>query len=135
MRSRSVFVNFGLVLFVLICAFTFLACNNPIVEKWWAEDKCPCSGLSKCPCTGDPGCTCSEPSEPVISGGGSGDNFAFVIFDTNGGTPQPKALKITWGGVVGRLRPINRGNNGFLGWFDENGNLWDIETRQVKKTD
>jgi len=29
--------------------------------------------------------------------------------------------------VVGRLRLVSRGNNGFLGWFDENGNPWDVE--------
>jgi len=37
--------------------------------------------------------------------------------------------------VVGRLRLVSRGNNGSLGWFDENGNPWDVETRQVKNTD
>jgi len=134
MKNCNIKIVFALI--ILLCA-CFVTCNNPIIEKWWAEDEttgCSCSGTSVCGCTGDSVCNCSNP-DVIISGGGGGDNFAFVVFDTNGGTPQPKALKITWGGVVGRLRPINRGNNGFLGWFDENGNLWDIETRQVKKTD
>jgi len=112
--------NIILVLLILLCV-CFITCGNPIMDKWWPEEK---------PVTDN------EPDiiEPGVTGG-SGDNFAMVIFNTDGGIPQPKALKITWDGVVGRLRPVSRGFNGFLGWFDENGNPWDVETRQVKRTD
>jgi len=101
---------------VLLCA-CFVVCHNPVMEKWWPED----------PVKGD--------NQNAGDAGKSGDNFAVVIFDTNGGTPQPKALKIAWGGTVGRLRPISRGTDGFFGWLDEKGELWDVETRQVKETD
>ena len=109
--------NIILVLLILLCV-CFITCGNPIMDKWWPDT------LDKN----------NDTTVPVPSGG-SGDNFAMVIFNTDGGIPQPKALKITWGGVVGRLRPISRGNNGFLGWFDESGNPWDVETRQVSKAD
>ena len=91
------------------------------MEGWWPAEKDSVNG--------------SDIIEEIGGNGGSGDNFALVIFDTNGGTPQPKALKIAWGGMVGRLRPVNRVNNGFLGWFDEKGDLWDVETRPVKEED
>ncbi|MCL2180290.1 MAG: InlB B-repeat-containing protein, partial [Treponema sp.] len=78
-------------------------------------------------------CSCSE-SETEYPGG-SGENFGIVVFNTDGGTPQPRGIKVEWGNVVGRLRPISRDTDGFLGWFDENGNPWDVETREVNSED
>ena len=113
------YLVFGLMLLICAC---FVTCKNPIMERWWPE---PAAQENNSP--------------PVVPGdggtGGSGENFGVVVFDTDGGTPQPKALKIVWGNVVGRLRPISRANDGLLGWFDERGNPWDIETREVAKTD
>ncbi|MCL2264528.1 MAG: InlB B-repeat-containing protein [Treponema sp.] len=109
-RDISVFI-------ILICIFA-AACYNPIMETWWEE------GNQR---QGQP----SGTSFP----GSSGDNFGVVVFDANGGTPQPKAIKVAWGSTIGRLRPISKGNDGFIGWFDENGDPWDVETREVKKED
>jgi uncharacterized repeat protein (TIGR02543 family) len=103
------------VLTVLLCA-GFLTCQNSIMEKWWND------GSNNTPI-------------PIPGPGGSGENFGIVVFDTDGGTPQPLSIKIAWGGTVGRLRPVSRGNDGFLGWFDENGIEWPIETREVTKDD
>ncbi|MCL2245411.1 MAG: SUMF1/EgtB/PvdO family nonheme iron enzyme [Treponema sp.] len=104
-------------IFAFFCLF-LTTCQNPIMDKWWPEER---------PVT-------ESGREPDVSGG-SGDNFAMVVFNTDGGTPQPRAIKVAWGGVVGRLRPISRSNDGFLGWFDEKGNLWDVETRTVTQAD
>ena len=91
------------------------------MDKWWPEPDI------------------EKGSDPIDIKGGSGDNFAIVIFDTDGGSNEdgsiPHYMKVAFGGTVGRLRPISRGTDGFLGWYDENGNLWDIETRKVTKND
>jgi len=113
-------IYFGLALSALVFASAFFAaCHNPIVERWWAEDPVP------------------PPTEIIVdgNGGGSGHNFAAVVFIAAGGVPAPQALNIAWGGVIGRLRPMSNPPLGFLGWFDENGNLWDVETRQVSESD
>ena len=114
--ARKYLAIFGLLILLLAC---FVTCRNSIMEKWWLED--------------------DNTSEPVyqdpVNPGGSGDNFGVVIFDTDGGIPQPKAIKIAWGSVVGRLRPISRGIDGYIGWFDEKGNPWDVETRKINETD
>ena len=73
--------------------------------------------------------------EPGPDPGASGDNFGVVVFDTVGGIPQPKAVKVEWGGTVGRLRPISRTGYGFIGWIDETGYPWDVETHEVKPED
>ena len=104
------------VLVILLCTF-FATCHNPIMERWWDDSPPPISGPSN------------------GGSGGSGENFGAVRFNTNGGDPQPQELKIAWGGTVGRLRPITRGNDGFIGWFDERGEVWDVETRQVSALD
>jgi len=67
--------------------------------------------------------------------GGSGDNFGVIIFDTDGGYPQPNAVKIEWDNLLGRVQPVNKTGYGFAGWVDENGDPWDIETRKVKPED
>jgi len=90
------------------------SCHNPVMERWWD----------------DPPTVFTPP--PV---GGRGENFGVVIFNTNGGSPHPQALTILWGGIVGRLRPLSRGGDGFIGWFDERGEPWDVETRQVRSRD
>ena len=101
---------------ILLCVF-FATCHNPIMERLWDDGSPSVSG-------------------PVTGGyGGSGENFGAVRFNTNGGAPQPQELKIAWGSIVGRLRPISRGNDGFIGWFDELGDVWDVETRQVGAQD
>jgi len=105
---------------VFVCTL-FAACKNPIIERWWGDDQ----------------------NQRVLTpeegggngGGGSGANFAVVVFDADGGIPGPRALNISWGGVIGRLRPMARGAYGFMGWFDENNRLWDVETRPVTKDD
>ena len=91
------------------------------MAKWWPEP-------------GDTGL--AQGSSIAPSGpGGAGENFGVVVFDTDGGTPQPKALKISWDSVVGRLRPISRGSDAFIRWVDEKGLPWNVETREVKKAD
>ena len=94
-----------------LCAF-FTTCHNPLIDRWWDD---------------------ALPAPPGISG--SGENFGVVTFNTNGGSPHPQPLRIVWGGTVGRLRPLSRGNDGFIGWFDERGELWDVETRQISRED
>jgi len=128
-------LKIGLCLIPLLCA-GFVMCHNEIIDKWW-DDKaaCQCTGNTECTCTGSPGCNCPPQAGTDGESEGSGDNFGVVIFDTDGGTPQPKAIRLAWGSAVGRLRPISRGNDGFIGWFDENGESWDIETRPVTKED
>ena len=105
------------ILLGVLCALV-ITCRNPIMEKWWEEKQHP-----------------KSQSSSDLANGGSGDNYGVVVFNTDGGTPQPKALSIAWGSVIGRLRPISRGTDGFIGWHDENGDLWDVETRTVEKDD
>jgi len=110
--------------FLAVFAYAFIAgCSNPIVEKWWES----------------PTDTTRNPGDQIVDGGGggggSGANFGAVVFDADGGIPTPKALHISWGGTVGRLRPVLNGTQGFVGWFDENDHLWDVETRPVKPED
>ncbi|MCL2557814.1 MAG: SUMF1/EgtB/PvdO family nonheme iron enzyme [Treponema sp.] len=99
-----------------LAAFTalFLAtCYNPVMETWWPEPRDGGGGAD----------------------GGRGANFGVVRFDAAGGNPVPQDLRIAWGSAVGRLRPIERGSDGFLGWFDENGNIWNTENRPVLAED
>ena len=114
MIVRKYLAIFGLMILLPAC---FLTCRNTIIEKWWPVPDSPADT------SGSQGT------------GGSGDNFGVVIFDADGGIPQPKAIKLAWGSVVGRLRPISRGIYGYVGWFDENGNPWDLETRAVTQAD
>jgi len=102
-------------IFAFFCLF-LTTCQNPIMDRWWPDPD-------------------DRQIEETPSSGGSGDNFGVVVFDTDGGTPQPRGLKIAWGGTVGRLRPISRGTDGFLGWFDETGAPWNVETRAVNQAD
>ena len=113
--------NFGIVMGLFaVSAFAVLAgCTNPIIETWWAEDP---AGTERGP-------------DAEIGVGGSGANFGLVVFDADGGIPGPRALQIAWDGTIGRLRPVERNSFGFVGWFDENGDPWDTETRQVKPGD
>ena len=101
---------------IILTGACFTACHNSWIEPWWTEEN-----IVFVP--------------EIAAPDGSGDNFGVVIFDTDGGTPQPKAIKIVWGSTVGRLRPVVRGTDGFAGWFDENGNEWDIESRSITKAD
>ncbi|MCL2833844.1 MAG: InlB B-repeat-containing protein [Treponema sp.] len=113
MKKRS----FILVLGLILLAIGFLAtCNNPIMEKWW------------------PGKDITQINNKTDTGGGGG-NFGIVRFNTLGGSPQPQDLQIAWGSTVGRLRPLSRPGYGFGGWLDEFGNLWDVETTPVEKSD
>ena len=100
---------------ILLISFGFSACQNSIMEGWWPAERD------------------SVNEETEI--GGSGENFGVVVFDSKGGDPQPKAIKILWGSVVGRLRPVNNDNYGFMGWYDEDNILWDVETRQIMPQD
>jgi len=106
MKNRNIKLVFSLI--ILICGF-FATCYNPIMETWWPDDK----------------------GNTIIPDDKSGVNFGVVTFDTVGGTPRPQDLKIAWGSIVGRLRPIERGTDGFVGWFDERDKPWDVEIRQV----
>jgi len=112
----------SLIVFILILVLgvSFISCKNSWMSDWWPEETIP---------------VIIVPVKPVGPSGGSGDNFAVVVFDADGGTPQPKSVKVAWGETVGRLRPISRETYGFLGWFDENGGQWDVETRIVTKFD
>jgi len=82
------------------------------MDKWWPE-------------------TLEDNSGTEISG----DNFAMVVFDTDGGVVEdgskPQYMRVAYGGIVGRLRPLTRGTDGFLGWFDSKGKIWDVEERIV----
>jgi len=107
-----------------IASTMIVACHNQVIEKWWGDNQGEAIWI-------DGG-----------GGGGTGDgavgggaNFGSVVFDASGGVPNPKALHIAWGNTIGRLRPMSRDVQGFLGWFDENGNLWDLEARPVKPED
>ena len=121
MRNRNIKFVVGL---LAIAGTFFVACHNPIIERWWGDDPKP---------------DVFKPGNGSDGGGGesggSGANFGAVVFDADGGTPSPRSLHITWGGTVGRLRPVERGTYGFMGWFDENDHPWDVETRQVRPED
>ncbi|MDR0513084.1 MAG: InlB B-repeat-containing protein, partial [Treponema sp.] len=69
--------------------------------------------------------------------GTSGANFGVVFLDANGGSPQPEPQRVLWGRTLQRLRSINHPNSafGFGGWFDENGNEWDLINRPVTPRD
>ena len=133
MKNCNIKLFFCLIITFCAC---FLTCQNPIIEKWWTDggktvvSECPCTGAGECACNCSSGCNCTGGEI-----GGSGETFGVVVFNADGGTPQPKALKIAWNSAVGRLRPISKAANGFLGWYDENNTLWDVETRLVKKED
>jgi len=116
-RNVNTKIVFCLAMFT--CVF-LVACHNSIMERWWADDRVACGG--------------TEPAIPSESGG-SGANFGVARFNTDGGLPNPKDINIAWGNVVGRLRPMERGSDGFVGWFDENDNPWDVETRPVRPED
>jgi len=108
MKNKNKKLFFG---FFLILSFVFSACINPIMGTWWPEN---------------------QVKEPDAV-------FAIIHFDTAGGVTSdgavPQDLKIVWYESIGRLRPIEKAGFGFAGWFDERGNLWDIDTRQVKPQD
>jgi len=107
-------------LIVFICAFS-AACSNSIMEKWWHEDS---------PSRSTP---TAAPRPPDVSG----VNFGVVFLDGKGGTPQPQPFRVLWDNKVPRVRVIEPPNPtfGFAGWFDENGNKWDMDTRTVKPED
>ena len=109
---------------LIITGVLFLACDNPFFpgkKKDHKEEYTP---------------------YPGNGGGGNGGvdsnavkNFGVVRFVTDGGTPQPLDMFILWGRTIGRLRPVSRGTDGFIGWFDEKGNPWDIAKRPVLRED
>ena len=98
----------------------FEACHNPIMQKWWDDPA-------------------SSRNTRVSPTGRSGANFGFVVFDADGGTPQPQPLRVLWGNSIPRLRAMQKividTPYGFVGWFDERGELWNIETRQLRQED
>ncbi|MCL2374698.1 MAG: InlB B-repeat-containing protein, partial [Treponema sp.] len=100
---------------LLLCV-VFATCQNPIMERWW-EDR--------------------PRTSPSTGTGGSGVNFAVVFLDANGGSPQPEPLRVLWGSQIPRLRSITHPNPvyGFGGWIDENGAVWDMNTRAVRHAD
>ena len=114
-------LNTGFI-FVLsaLISVSFTTCHNEWIQPWWEDDNRTIP---------------ADTGTETETGGGSGENFGVVVFDTDGGTPQPKALRIVWDSVVGRLRPINMPDYGFVGWYDENDALWDVETRPVTRQD
>ncbi|MCL2245270.1 MAG: SUMF1/EgtB/PvdO family nonheme iron enzyme [Treponema sp.] len=76
----------------------------------------------------------------------SGANFAVVYMDLNGGqtaggTPGLKStmepFRVLYDNKIPRVRPITHPDVslGFAGWIDERGNLWNMETRAVKRED
>ena len=116
MPSKKTIVKPAMGLLALACA-VLAACHNPIMERWWGDS--PKGPVSE------------QPS----GGRGSGANFGTLRFDTDGGFPQPRNLDIVWGNVAGRLRPMERGTDGFMGWVDESDNPWDVETRAIRPED
>jgi len=120
MKSRNNKFGPGLALPAIALACALLAaCQNPIIERWWGDD--PGAGAPL--------------AEESGEGGGSGHNFAAVVFYAAGGVPAPQALNIAWGSAIGRLRPMSQPSTGFMGWFDENGDQWDVERRAVERGD
>ena len=112
-NKKAVFV-----LLALTCVLIF-ACYNPIMEKWWGtpeEETVP---------------------EQVEETNGSGVNFIYVFFDSNGGDPQPKPFRVLYGDLVPRIRAVTNLNPslGLEGWVDEYGNFWDLDNRKVKQGD
>ena len=115
MKNNKILV---FILLVLISA-GFTACHNSIMDKWWPE-----------------------PLPKFAETGTSGSNFGVVRFNLgfvpnpllNEG-PQPENLSIVYESKIGRLRPISRNGWGFVGWFDEKGKEWNVETRPVKPED
>jgi len=68
----------------------------------------------------------------------SGVNFGVVVFDVGDAIlPHPLPVRVLWGNIVPRIRAVTHTNPalGFAGWFDERGNPWDLETRQVRPQD
>ena len=121
MKKIYILSIIGLVL--LACA-SLVTCNNPIMAKWW------------------PGPGSTEAKNSGSDSGGRGVNFGVIHFNLDfvpnvllEEGPQPKDLNIAWDGVIGRLRPVTRTGYGFTGWYDENGLIWDVETRPVLETD
>ena len=106
-------VIFGLLTLLCVC---FAACENPIMRTWWPEG--------------------NDQQR-------SGDNFAVVVFNTDGGTAEdgsvPLPVRVLWDNTIPRVRALGKSVNGtdygFAGWSDERGNLWDINTRPVKPED
>jgi len=122
------FIFVSILALICLCLST---CNNPLMETWWSEKEggCPCTGDQICKCTGDSTCKCSQKS---------GANFAVVFFHSNGGTPQPIPFRVLYGNKIPRIRAITHLDAalyGFGGWIDENGKIWDMDTRTVKKED
>jgi uncharacterized repeat protein (TIGR02543 family) len=117
MKNSNIKLGFCFLIFICFC---FTACHNPVMEKWWQDNEVINISIS-----GGGG---------VVTGG-SGANFCVVVFDAAGGAPEPQPLRIAHGGVIGRLRPLERTSYAFDGWFDERGNRWDVETRQVRPAD
>ena len=116
MKKRNIVFIFSLIWILLA------ACRNPIMETWWDIENRTVP--------------ISDGSHGGGESGGSGVNFAFVVFNTAGGNPQPEPLRVLWGNTIPRLRAVTRtGDFGFAGWVDENGDPWDIETRVVKEED
>jgi len=114
MKKRRILLFFGVALSAVVL---FEACRNPIMERWWEERE----------------------HSPTTPEGKSGANFGFVFFDANGGEPQPRPLRVLYGNQIPRLRAmtniVNGRHQGFAGWFDEQGNQWNFETRQLRKED
>ncbi|MCL2609015.1 MAG: SUMF1/EgtB/PvdO family nonheme iron enzyme [Treponema sp.] len=106
-----------LLILLAVASVAFTTCYNPIMERWWEEGER------------------WYPRPPGNGNGGGGANFGVVRFDSSGGSPEPRDLPIAWGGVVGRLLPMTRGNDGFVGWFDENDRIWQVESRGVRPED
>jgi len=95
---------------IISLSFCFTTCYNPLMETWW-----PSGTMER-----------------------SGANFAVVFFDSNGGTPQPLPFRVLYGNMIPRIRAITHLDAalyGFGGWRDENGIVWDMDTRKVEKAD
>jgi len=108
-KNNNLKVIFSIFILIFAC---FTTCYNPIMETWW---------------NGEP------LTIPEI--GRSGANFAVVLFDADGGSPEPLPIRVLYGSTIPRIRSIQRDDFGFVGWFDERGNLWDLDTRKVQESD
>ncbi len=51
-----------------------------------------------------------------------------LLFNTDGGTPQPENMSVTYGQVVGVLPTVTKTGYGFIAWVDDEGQIYTQDT-------